>query len=64
MKDATATPAKLEVEVSALLRKKQELLKLKDGLQLKYNNVIGQIEIIDEILSGKIGDEKHNGSVT
>ena len=35
------------------MAKRQELVQLKNGLELKFNNVLGQIEMIDQILGGQ-----------
>lgn len=46
-------PAPHTLDKAALLAKRQELVQLKHGLEMKFNNVVGQIELIDQILGGK-----------
>ena len=41
------------LDKTGLTQKRQELCQLKDSLQLKYNNILGQIEMIDQVLSGQ-----------
>ena len=46
-------PVPHTLDKTALMAKRQELVQLKNGLELKFNNVLGQIEMIDQILGGQ-----------
>ena len=47
-------PPTINLERTALINKRAELTTLKEGLNLRYNQLIGQIELIDEVLNGKL----------
>ena len=42
--------------------KRAQLILLRDGLQLKYNQIEGQLEMIDAILSGTVGKDVPEGA--
>ena len=50
--------APLTLDITALKQKRQELFQLKEALQLKYNNLLGQIEVIDGLLAGQFSPKE------
>jgi hypothetical protein len=53
----------VQVGLESLHKKRAELIQLREGLNLRYNQVLGQIEMIDAILAGELKPKEETKAV-